>query len=245
MATHCHGQADRGAGRGHRGAPARSGAWRPPGGLGEPDFEAWKRRIDKIDRSWRDRTTHAQPHRQRPSARIPHGPADPAAVGAARRGQSDRHQIWLRRGRLRGLHGAGRWRGDAQLHDLAGRSRKGASSPRSRGCRGTARTRCSRRWSPNRRSSAASAPRASRSPPLRCSRAMPIPARPTSRRRCPTCAAAASIPGWSAPSSAPGGSMRGLRNDRRAPAPGIAPRSCAAVPAMASLELHAVPSTGR
>ena len=27
---------------------------RPPGGPGAADFEAWKRRIDKVDRSWRD-----------------------------------------------------------------------------------------------------------------------------------------------------------------------------------------------
>ena len=27
---------------------------RPPGGLGAPDFAAWKRKIDTIDRSWRD-----------------------------------------------------------------------------------------------------------------------------------------------------------------------------------------------
>ena len=27
---------------------------RPPGGIGAAGFEAWKRQIDTIDRSWRD-----------------------------------------------------------------------------------------------------------------------------------------------------------------------------------------------
>ena len=70
------------------------------------------------------RRRHAddEPDDQRPQRRRRRRadrPRHAAAVGAARRAADDRHQIRLRRGRLRCLHRAGRWRAGALVRDAA------------------------------------------------------------------------------------------------------------------------------
>jgi hypothetical protein len=82
---------------------------------------------------------------------------DPAAVGAARRADADRHQVRLRHGPVRGLHGACRRPADPLVRD-AGRGGRAPRSPPSRAW--AARIRCSRPGSSTTCRSAATASRA-------------------------------------------------------------------------------------
>ena len=77
-------------------------------------------------------------------------PDTPLAVGAARRVQPHRHQIWLRQPRLRRVHGDRRRpRGD-ELQRRHRATLEGAQVTTIEGLSATARIRCSRRGSPSR-----------------------------------------------------------------------------------------------
>ena len=87
-------------------------------------------------------------YRERPARPLPHGPGDSPALGAPRRVQPHRHQIWLRHRPLRRLHRPCRRPGGAELPGADRATSRAASSPPSRRCRATARIRSSRPGSP-------------------------------------------------------------------------------------------------
>src|SRR5688500_18820759 len=63
------------------------------------------------------RPFHGQIPRQRRAARLPRLARHAAALGAARISRSHRHQVWLRPGAMRRLHGAHRRRAGARVRD--------------------------------------------------------------------------------------------------------------------------------
>ncbi len=158
-------------------------------------------------------------------------PEDATAVGAARFAGPGRHQVRLRHGAVRRLHGAGRWRADSRLLDTGverggqehHHHRRTGAAPR-RSC-----IRCSRRGSITTCRNAAIARRASSCRPRRCWRARRNPRMRTSIPRWRAIsAAAAPISAYAPPFTPPPANSRRGKPDERAIEPGRRCRRIAA-----------------